>query len=52
LFRTTVLGSLLDARNHFTATKDGQRFLISSVDDAERNDPITMLVNWTARLPR
>jgi Tol biopolymer transport system component len=52
LFRTTVLGSLLDARNHFTATRDGQRFLISSVDDAERNEPITLLVNWTARLPR
>jgi Tol biopolymer transport system component len=52
LFRTTVLGSLLDARNHFTATRDGQRFLIASVDDAGRNEPIAMLVNWTARLSR
>lgn len=50
LFRTSVLGSLLDARNHFTPTRDGQRFLISSVDNAERNEPITMLVNWDARL--
>jgi hypothetical protein len=51
LFTTAVLASLLDARNHYTATRDGQRFLILSVDPGERNEPITMLVNWTARLP-
>jgi hypothetical protein len=39
-------------RNHFTATRDGQRFLISAVDDAGQNEPITMLVNWDAPLAR
>ena len=34
----------------FQVTPDGQRFLVNAVVDDERSDPLTLHLNWTARL--
>ena len=53
LFDTEFAGSR-NLRNLYSATGDGQRFLIPrSVDDAAtRPDSITVIVNWLARAGR
>ena len=48
LFRAPVLGSLSDYRNYYAVTADGKRFLIDSVAADSSQEPITVLVNWTA----
>jgi Tol biopolymer transport system component len=48
LFRAPVLGSLSDYRNYYAVTADGRRFLIDSVAADSPQEPITVLVNWTA----
>jgi len=48
LFRAPVLGSLSDYRNYYAVTSDGRRFLIDSVAADSKQEPITVLVNWTA----
>jgi len=36
------------AGRHYAPSRDGQRFLIDAADD---NEPINVVVNWTALLP-
>ena len=48
LFRAPVLGALTDYRNYYAVTADGKRFLIDSVAAGTNQEPITVLVNWTA----
>jgi hypothetical protein len=48
LFRAPVLGALTDYRNYYAVTADGKRFLIDSVAAGTSQEPITVLVNWTA----
>jgi DNA-binding winged helix-turn-helix (wHTH) protein/Tol biopolymer transport system component len=52
LFRTSVpiSGEMNTRRNHYAATRDGQRFLVSSASEAQ--SAITVLVNWPAGLTR
>ena len=52
LFITPVI-DLVSERNHYVVTRDGQRFLFtgSSTNDSSPL-PITLLVNWPARLVR
>ena len=47
LFRTSVPGGAAP-RNHYAVTADGQRFLIDSIYEHGADEPITVLVNWTA----
>ena len=35
-----------------TVSADGQRFLMEKAADLAEESPITVVVNWTARLPR
>jgi dipeptidyl aminopeptidase/acylaminoacyl peptidase len=51
LFATRVM-TLADFRNHYAASADGQRFLVSSMVEDEAAAPITVVVNWAADLKR
>jgi hypothetical protein len=48
LFRLAVGGGPTDARDHYSASADGQRFLVDGAAESEHRSPITLLVNWTA----
>jgi hypothetical protein len=50
LFDTRIF-QLTTLRNHYVASRDGQRFLINSRSE-ENSAPITVVVNWTAGLKR
>jgi hypothetical protein len=49
LFRTPILGTLIDVRNHYVTSADGQHFLISSRGSVLAPEAITVMMNWTAR---
>ena len=51
LFGTRIF-SLTDFRNHYVATADGQRFLISSTIEETDANPMSIVVNWSADLKR
>jgi Tol biopolymer transport system component/DNA-binding winged helix-turn-helix (wHTH) protein len=46
LFKTAI-APRASPRNHYAVGEDGQRFLISSADEGQAPQPITLLVNWT-----
>ena len=48
LFDAGIIGSLLERRNQYAATKDGQRFLVNLSAEDEGSAPITVMVNWRA----
>jgi len=48
LFQTQVTG-LVDARNHYFNSGDGQRFLVNTVGQ-EAASPITVVLNWASGL--
>jgi DNA-binding winged helix-turn-helix (wHTH) protein/Tol biopolymer transport system component len=45
LFQTRIPADIIAFRNHYAASRDGQRFLVDAADD---NEPINVVVNWTA----
>jgi eukaryotic-like serine/threonine-protein kinase len=45
LFQTRIL-PLVEARNHYDVTPDGQRFVINSRRREDANFPITVVVGW------
>jgi DNA-binding winged helix-turn-helix (wHTH) protein/Tol biopolymer transport system component len=45
LFRAHIPADIITFRNHYAASRDGQRFLVDAADD---NEPINVVVNWTA----
>jgi hypothetical protein len=45
LFRARIPADIITFRNHYAASRDGQRFLVDAADD---NEPINVVVNWTA----
>jgi hypothetical protein len=47
LFQARIPADILAFRNHYAPTHDGQRFLVDAADD---NEPINVVVNWTALL--
>ncbi len=51
LFQTRVTG-LTDVRAHYQPSADGQRFLVNSIGQADRGEPIQVVVNWPAELPK
>lgn len=48
LFATGLGGSLIDPRNQYAVTRDGQRFLVNLSAEDENAAPITVLMNWGA----
>jgi hypothetical protein len=48
LFRLPIDGGPMDARDHYSAAADGQRFLVDGAAESELRAPITVLINWTA----
>ena len=48
LFRLNLAGSLMDDRNVYVSTRDGQRFLVSSLDHADKGESLTVVANWTS----
>jgi eukaryotic-like serine/threonine-protein kinase len=51
LFQTRVSG-LVNARNHYAVTKDGQRFLINALVQDATSQPYNVMLNWIQTLPR
>jgi DNA-binding winged helix-turn-helix (wHTH) protein/Tol biopolymer transport system component len=47
LFQARIPADILAFRNHYAPSHDGQRFLVDAADD---NEPINVVVNWTALL--
>jgi len=52
LFDTAVKDLWEDARNHYEVTPDGDRFLVVRPMEHVGSLPFTVVVNWTAALPR
>jgi dipeptidyl aminopeptidase/acylaminoacyl peptidase len=50
LFRAAVSGESSEARNHYAAAADGQKFLINVVEESADRGAITVVVNWAAGL--
>jgi hypothetical protein len=50
LFRVTVHGAHSSVRNQFAVTSDGQRFLVSAIEDDAAS--ISVIVNWAAALEK
>jgi serine/threonine protein kinase len=51
LFQTRILPAV-EARNHYDATADGQRFVVNSRRPEDASLPITVVVSWAAGLAR
>lgn len=49
LFDTGIRGLFVDRRNHYVATKDGQRFLFNLTPEEDVAAPITVVLNWDVR---
>ena len=49
LFQTNVTG-LMDGRNHYAVSRDGQHFLISSPAKSVNAGVINVVLNWPALL--
>ena len=39
-------------RGHYTVSADGQRFLVNMILEEAKPEPINIVVNWTAELPK
>ena len=50
LFDTGIRASFVDRRNQYAVTRDGQRFLVNVSAEDENSAPITVVLNWQARL--
>ena len=51
LFQTGITG-IMDGRNHYVVTRDGQRFLISSPARSDDAAWINVVLNWPALLKK
>ena len=51
LFQTRIL-PLIEARNHYDASTDGQRFVVNSRRVEDASLPITVVVNWASELKK
>jgi eukaryotic-like serine/threonine-protein kinase len=58
-FETTAPRSLFDPRilmatgeRHYAVSADGQRFLVNTILEGTNPEPINIVVNWTAELPK
>jgi serine/threonine protein kinase len=53
LFQTSVPASgIVDDRNNFVPTRDGQRFMINNLADTVNSQPLMIVLNWAADLKR
>ena len=52
LFTTGITTAIVDRRNHYVVTRDGQRFLVNISAEDENSAPITVVLNWNARLAK
>jgi Tol biopolymer transport system component/tRNA A-37 threonylcarbamoyl transferase component Bud32 len=50
LFDTGIRASFVDRRNQYSVTRDGHRFLVNVSAEDENSAPITVVLNWQARL--
>jgi len=46
LFDTGVRGLLVERRNHYVVTSDGQRFLTNVTEQDDNAAPLTVVMNW------
>ena len=52
LFQFTPAERFLGLGNQYDVSAKGQRFLVNVTSDDRRPQPFTLVVNWTAALPR
>jgi eukaryotic-like serine/threonine-protein kinase len=50
LFDTGIRATFVDRRNQYAVTRDAQRFLVNVSAEDEDSAPITVVLNWQARL--
>ena len=52
LFNTGITSEFIDRRNPYVVTRDGSRFLVNISAEDENPAPITVVLNWDARLKK
>ncbi len=52
LFNTGITASFVDRRNQYLVTRDGLRFLVNVSVEDENSAPITVVLNWKAKLEK
>jgi Tol biopolymer transport system component len=52
LFQTRVGAGVTPLRTHYVPSRNGKRFLVNTLSGDPSPDPITVVLNWTARLKR
>jgi serine/threonine protein kinase/Tol biopolymer transport system component len=52
LFNTGITASFVDRRNQYLVTREGQRFLVNVSVEDENSAPITVVLNWKAKLEK
>jgi len=50
LFRPAVAGDPDGARDYFAVVNNGERFLVDNAEGMDRNQGITVIVNWAETL--
>ena len=51
LFQTSVpVSGIVDDRNNYVPTRDGQRFMVNNLVDTVNSQPLTLVLNWAADL--
>ncbi len=53
LFQTSMpLSGILDDRNNYVPTRDGQRFMINNLADTVNSQPLSLVLNWAADIKK
>ena len=53
LFQTSVpVSGIVDDRNNYVPTRDGQRFMVNNLADTVNSQPLTLVLNWAADLKK
>ncbi len=51
LFQTSVpVSGIVDDRNNYVPTRDGQRFMVNTLADTVNSQPLTLVLNWAGDL--
>jgi hypothetical protein len=52
LFDATFSSVITSTNHEYDVTADGQRFIVAAPLTEARNTPLTVVVNWTARMKK
>ena len=53
LFQTSVpVSGIVDDRNNYVPTRDGQRFMVNNLADTVNSQPLSLVLNWAADIKK